>query len=329
MNDARKIVSMNKIIILSALLIMAPDWLKAQSLPESDFAHGLEWAGVACVDTNYTLWGASPILSDDGSVHLFIARWPQTNVDPAWRRYSEIAHYVGDHPEGPFVFSDVALQGTGTNTWDKYAPHNPEIHYYEGLYVLLYIANSDYHQPPHPLNQQIGMATATSLDGPWTKVGTDGLLLGPSSDPSHYTYGRQIVNPALLKVGNTYHLYFKTGMANGQIAYGVATSTSVTGPYTLAASPITSPGFIEDAVAFMQDGKVCLLTTDLQGHVTGLAGAGALFKSDDGLTFDMADTEVGYYPIPDHYADYDPANVNKIFYWVAGFQRPPTAGSAS
>ena len=95
------------------------------------------------------LWlvgGAAP-LEADGRFHLFAARWPEANVDPAWRKSSEIAHYVGDGPEGPFRFSDVALRGTGRETWDRYAPENPEIRYYEGKYVLLYIANPDYRQP--------------------------------------------------------------------------------------------------------------------------------------------------------------------------------------
>jgi hypothetical protein len=46
------------------------------------------------------------------------------------------------------------------------------------------------------------MMVATNVNGPWTKVGKDGLILGPSVDPGHFTHGRQVVNPALLKVGD-------------------------------------------------------------------------------------------------------------------------------
>jgi len=70
--------------------------------------------------------------------------------DMGWQESSEIAHYVGAKPEGPFRFHDVALRGTGTDTWDKYAPHNPEVRKFGDIYVLTYIANSDFHQPPHP-----------------------------------------------------------------------------------------------------------------------------------------------------------------------------------
>ena len=108
---------------------------------------------------------------------MFIARWPEKNVDLAWRKSSEIAHYVSDKPEGPFVFSDVAIKGTGEDTWDKYAPHNPEIKKVGDTYVLLYIANTNYKQPPHPSNQSIGMARSKSPYGPWKKVGKDGQIL--------------------------------------------------------------------------------------------------------------------------------------------------------
>lgn len=49
-------------------------------------------------------------------------------MDPAWRKSSEIAHYVAERPEGPFRFRAVVLRGTGrAGDWDAFAPHNPEI----------------------------------------------------------------------------------------------------------------------------------------------------------------------------------------------------------
>ena len=111
-------------------LILCHDLL-AQTLSEtvelSFIAKNMEWKGVAIQDDDYTIWGCAPVQGDDVKIHLFAARWPEKNVDPAWRKSSEIAHYVSDSPEGPFVFSDVAIRGTGKDTWDKYAPHNPEI----------------------------------------------------------------------------------------------------------------------------------------------------------------------------------------------------------
>nr|MCU0874651.1 sulfatase-like hydrolase/transferase [Pirellulaceae bacterium] len=256
-------------------------------VPRSAIAERLEWQGVAIEEPDYTIWGASPILAA-GKVHLFVARWPEANVDPAWRKSSEIARYVAEKPEGPFRFQEVVLQGNGRmGGWDAFAPHNPEIQRFGGTFALCYIANSDFHQPPHPLNQQIGMVVSESVNGPWKKVGNDGRILGPSSDPHHFTHGRQVVNPALLKVGDKFHLYFKTtGKVRGTTVYGLAVADQVTGSYRMLDQPLTSnDGFIEDGSAFLWDGRVFLLTTDNHGKVTGVRGGGALWVSDDGVHF--------------------------------------------
>ncbi|MEN8127895.1 MAG: hypothetical protein ABFR90_08855, partial [Planctomycetota bacterium] len=40
--------------------------------------------------------------------------------DFGWRSpAAEIAHYVGDNPEGPFKFSEIVMQGSGKPTWDR------------------------------------------------------------------------------------------------------------------------------------------------------------------------------------------------------------------
>ena len=141
---------------------------RGAKVPVSAIAANLEWVGIAVSESNYTIWGAAPIQDETGNTHLFVARWPEPNVDPAWRKSSEIAHYMAQHPEGPFEFKEVVLQGTGrAGDWDAYAPHNPEIKKFGDTYALLYIANSDYRQPPHPLNQSIGMVVSRSLNGPW------------------------------------------------------------------------------------------------------------------------------------------------------------------
>jgi hypothetical protein len=293
-------------------------------VPRSAIVERLEWKGIAIEDPDYTIWGASPILAD-GRVHLFAARWPEPNVDPAWRRSSEIAHYVADQPEGPFRLARVVLRGTGrAGDWDTYAPHNPEVQRFNDTFALCYIANSDFRQPPHPLNQRIGMVTADHIDGPWRKVGNDGLLLAPSPDPRHFTHGRQVVNPALLQVGNRFHLYFKTtGRAPGTTVYGLAIADQLTGPYRMREEPLTSAGItIEDGSAFTWDGKVCLLTTDNHGKVTGFRGAGALWVSENGIQFRPEWTQLGFDLIPRHFPAYDPSRVKRIYGGDPKFERP-------
>lgn len=291
-------------------------------VPESAISKALVWQGIAIEEPNYTIWGASPVVAD-GKFHLFAARWPEANVDPAWRQSSEIAHYVSDKPEGPFRFQEVVLQGSGrTGEWDAFAPHNPEIQRFGDTFALCYIANSDFRQPPHPWNQQVGMVVADSVNGPWRKVGKAGLILGPSADPKHFSHGRQIVNPALLKVGDKFHLYYKTRGEDGTL-YALAIADQLTGPYRMRDEPLTTRGvFIEDGTAFHWDGKVCLLTTDNHGKVTGIRGGGALWVSDDGIHFRSEWTQLGFDLIPHYYPNYDPARVKKVYGGDPKFERP-------
>ncbi len=296
--------------------------VSADKVPESSLSRALEWRGLAINDPDYSIWGASPIWAE-GRYHLFAARWPELNVDPAWRKSSEIAHYESELPEGPFRFKQVVAKGTGkTGDWDAYGPHNPEIRQFDNRFYLCYIANGDYHQPPHPLNQQIGMMVSDRVDGPWRKVGENGLVLGPSKDPAHFTYGKQVVNPTLLRVGEKYHLYFKTRSGDGTV-YGLATADAPTGPFRMLDKPITGEGvFIEDACAFNWDDKVCLLTTDNLGKVTGVKGGGALWVSEDGIHFRSEWTQRGFDLIPRYYSAYDPLHVKKIYGSDPKFERP-------
>lgn len=293
-------------------------------VPVSSIARRLAWVGGAAQEKDYTLWCPSPIFGPDGKVHLFVARWPEKNVDPAWRKSSEIAHYIADQPEGPFAFVDVALTGTGQATWDKWSAHNPEVFKDGDRYALLYISNSDFHQPPHPLNQRIGMALSDSLNGPWKRSGKDGMLLGPSSDPRHFTFGRQIVNPTLVKFHNQYLLYFKTARQGGGTVYGLATAENLEGPYTMLDQPIaTSGGTMEDGSAFEWQNKICLLTTDNHGNATGIFGGGTLWVSDDGVHFNPEWTQLGFYRIPTYFKDYDPAKATCYYgQKVPKFERP-------
>jgi hypothetical protein len=45
-----------------------------------------------------------------------------------WTSHSEIAHYTGDHPEGPFRFADVAIGANPGAPWNN-SIHNPAYFY--------------------------------------------------------------------------------------------------------------------------------------------------------------------------------------------------------
>ena len=264
---------------------------------DGTFADRWEFIGIAVEEPGYTIWGTSPLLGDDGKVHLFVARWPcELKVDPGWRSHSEIAHYVGDGPEGPFEFSDVALSGSGKETWDRYGAHNPAVHKIGNRYVLLYIGSTDYHQPPHPANQCIGMAISESPYGPWERVGKDGKVLAPPDNEKYWNHkaGNGVNNPALLRhPGGGFFLYFKSKNAK----MGLAVAEQLEGPYVQLPFPVTAnEQRIEDGYAFIHEGKFALLTTDNHGIME--AGGGLLWTSGDGIHF--RDYEQGFKRINDH-----------------------------
>ena len=237
-------------------------------------------------DPDYHIWGTSPIMSDDGKVHLFSARWSTNHNHFAWKTHCEIAHYVGEGPEGPFAFSDVVVMGSGVaGDWDQRSPSNPNIKQIDGTYVLTYIANSG---NPFPASQRIGMLIADSLNGPWRKAGETGMVLAPSDDSGNWTYQSDcgVNNPALTKgLDGRYYLYFKaqTGETLPK-KYGVAVADKLEGPYVITPEPATTnKGIIEDGYAFTYNHHYFLLTTDNHGLIE--QGGGLLWRSKDGIKF--------------------------------------------
>ncbi|WP_346239575.1 glycoside hydrolase family protein [Niabella insulamsoli] len=285
-----------KKISFGALSLTALSWGQKNEHAEQHFADRWQFVGIAIEDVGYHVWGASPIIDDDGKVHLFAARWPkQFKVDPGWRSHSEIAHYVSDNAEGPFKFAGSVLQGTGKNTWDRYGIHNPNVHKVGDTYILFYIANNDYRQPPHPSNQCTGMAVAKSLYGPWQKVNGDGKILKAPDNKAYWNHGARngIVNPAFLEYNGGFFLYFKSQNAK----MGLAISEQVTGPYQQLPFPITKNSVaIEDGYAFVYSEMICLLTTDNHGILK--AGGGILWKSYDGINFN--EHEPGFHLINEY-----------------------------
>lgn len=262
---------------------------------QSTFAGQWEFKGIAVQDSGYTIWGTSPIYGDDGKIHLFVARWPgELKVEPGWRTHSEIAHYVGDSPEGPFVFSDVAVKGDigaeapanpsvyKAKSEKIYAPHNPSIHKVDSLYALFFIMNTGIEK--HPSNQFICLATSKSLYGPWKMAGENGKILTPPTNPDYWNYqaSNGVNNPAFLQhPDGGYFLYFKSEKAK----MGLAVAENLEGPYVQMPFPVTvNDRNIEDGYAFMYEGKFALLTTDNHGIIE--EGGGILWISEDGIHFD-------------------------------------------
>ncbi len=268
---------------------------------DRSWADRLEYIGIAVEEPGYHVWGSSPIIGPEGNTNLFVARWPTSApFTPGWHTHCEIALYMSEKPEGPFTFKEIVLSGTEEDSWDRLAPHNPTIHKVGTQYALLYIANTG---EGFPASQRIGMVVSKNIDGPWKKVGKDGLILSPPDNPSVWCHGSTVGvnNPALLsRPDGRFFLYFKA-MRKGNIRrMGVAIAENLEGPYVFHDKPLTNNRTtIEDGYAFIEDRRTYLLTTDNHN------GAGLLWMSDDGITFH--DPVVGF----DRMEQYIPEDIVK------------------
>ncbi len=254
-----------------------------QKAVNNSWSERIEYVGVAVEEPGYHVWGASPVIGPKGKTHLFVSRWPVEEGFKAWITHCEIARYLSDSPEGPFVFQEVVLRGTETDTWDKKSPHNPNVHKIGKQYVLLYIANSGGNQDERVASQCIGMMVAESPEGPWKKLGDDGLILEAPADSTIWSFASVVGvnNPALFAhPDGRYFLYYKA-MKEGDVRrMGVAIADKLEGPYIFQKEYLTSNDTeIEDGYAFYERGKVYLITTHNE------AGEGYLWESEDGLHF--------------------------------------------
>jgi hypothetical protein len=260
------------------------------SAPVSDFAQRLEPVGRILQLPEWYVWGSSAIDGPDGKVHLFTARWPKETGHRGWSTHSEIMHSVSDSAEGPFEVVDVPLQGRGGKHWDASMVHNPTIHEFDGRYYLFHIGNRD----GRPFTQQIGVAVAEDLDGPWERF--DEPLLGPSQYRDWDWL--MATNPAMLRHPNgQFWLYYKAwDMADRKRKMGLAIADEVLGPYEKHPdNPLVDYSDrgkqVEDAYVWVEEGTFYMLMADDNEGVVCKHG-GALTTSEDGIHW--SEPEIGY-----------------------------------
>lgn len=277
---------MNRFLFLALLPILC--FAQKQSF---DF----EYIGPAVEQEGLHVWGSSPVIGPDGKVHLYVAQWPidtRPNFN-GWYKDCEIAHYVGDQPEGPFEFVRVAVpdQDGSFNS-----PHNPTIQHIDGKYVLCFIVNED----DKLKTQRIIMYVADDLNDEWRPAAgaeADGTIARKSTNPDDWNYTARlgVSNPSLIKHKGKYMLYVKsvvnknTEAKGGSYTYGVMLSDKLEGPYEHRSMSVTPVWYgIEDAYAFTMNDQVFLLSRDF-GSKKGSHGGGLLWESvNDGLFFNKS-----------------------------------------
>ena len=265
-----------------------------------------EYVGKAVQTEGMHVWGSSPVIGPDGKVHLYVARWStktRKNFN-GWYKDCEIAHYVGDQPEGPFEFVRVAVadQDGSFNS-----PHNPSIKKIDGKYVLCFIVNEN----DNLKTQRIIMYVADDLNDDWKPAAgaeEDGTILRKSTDPEIWNFSGRlgVSNPSLIKHNGKYMLYIKSvvfpwkNSKKRKYMYGVAVSDNLEGPYQHHPKYVTPATMaLEDAYAFSLNDSVYMLSRDF-GASKGSNGGGLLWKSKTGFHFNKKDVTRAYEDL-EHY----------------------------
>lgn len=260
----------------------------------------------------YWVWCGSVIHGDDGRYHMFASRWPRAlRFAPHWLTNSEIVRAVAVRPEGPYRFAQVVLPARGASYWDGRMTHNPTIHRVDGTYLLFYAGSTyegltptadsqvrsvmpEVHQAR--ANQRVGLATAPSVAGPWTRL--DAPILEPR--PKKWD-ALMTTNPApcVLRDGSVLLIYKSTRHQQDLLRMGVARAEVPEGPYERAKDGelfrFHDPSdHVEDAYVWQSDDRFELIMKDMNGGISGEAGAGIHGTSQDGVEWKISKPAKAY-----------------------------------
>lgn len=265
----------------------------------------------------YWVWCGSVVKGDDGRYHLFASRWPHgLSFSPHWLTNSEIVHAVSDTPEGPYVFSDVALPPRGDEFWDGKMTHNPVVRKIGDKYVLYYTGTTYKGPMPTPKNpatdtspqvdeahrgERIGVAIADSPYGPWHRLDHPILDVRPNSWEQYL-----VSNPSpLVMPDHSILLYYKGVERLRKDAIGIARATSIEGPYErLSDKPFEAGIGAEDPTMWFENGRYHALMLDTTRRFSNKEIYYA--TSTNGLNWEIAP---------------DPVAVTKDFAWSDGVAR--------
>lgn len=264
----------------------------------------------------WTVWDCAPIHGEDGQTHVFATRWPdQDRPDRTWYLGGgEIVHAVAMEPEGPYQVVDVLVSCDGGNArWDAAGVINTKIYRMSGDYCLIYTGCASRRTDRSTMlpenqaakeTQGIGMLTAPSLDGPWSRVSDHTPLISSAPD-RHGPDGIFCNNPALLHHPNgEFWMYYKGVQYPPGVCFTpgmeespdwikpvpticLAIAERLEGPYrkhganpVIGLDMITQHGTVEDPYVW-HDGRSFWLLSNKVGIAPGPGGL--LFRSDDGL----------------------------------------------
>ncbi|RTE06282.1 glycoside hydrolase family protein [Paenibacillus whitsoniae] len=261
----------------------------------------------------YWVWCGSVIQGEDGRFHMFASRWPKTlPMHPGWLVASEIVRAVSDTPEGPYRFEEVVLPARGAEYWDGRSTHNPHITKHGDHYLLYYMGSTHPLMEPTPgdgfglddprcivarANKRVGLATATSVYGPWKRMDQPILPVRPGHFDSFLTSNPA---PCIHEDGSVLLIYKARkyeGIVHGAMTIGAAQADHWQGPYrVLSEEPIFPPAkfHIEDPFIWKTEDGYELIAKDMEGTLCGEKHGGIHAFSSNGLDWRLAEEPHAY-----------------------------------
>ncbi|KKO52400.1 glycoside hydrolase family protein [Paenibacillus sp. DMB20] len=262
---------------------------------------------------DYWVWCGSVIRGEEGSYHMFASRWPKwLPMHPGWLSSSEIVRAVSETPEGPYEFQEVVLPARGAEYWDGRMTHNPHITRSGNTYLLYYTGST--HPLPDPVpgdgyglkdprcivsrsNKRVGLATSTSIYGPWTRDDRPILPTRPGRFDSFLTSNPA---PCVHDDGSVLLIYKARqyeGNVHGEMTIGAACADHWSGPYrVISQEPLFPPGkfHIEDPFIWKAGDGYELMAKDMDGDLTGERHGGVHARSSDGIHWELCPDPKAY-----------------------------------
>lgn len=174
--------------------------------PTGPFVQATEHMMESIVGDTFTI-DSHIFIDDDGKIWMFFVRWPKEGIC-IWQVQLEEDYIT------PIPGTLKKCISTSADKWENVAPsvnEGPNVVKHKGVYYLTYSANGYTSQ-----DYAVGYATATSIDGEWTKY-----------------EGNPIVHRYKELVGTGHHTLFRDKRGRLRIAFHAHQSTTHVHPRTM------------------------------------------------------------------------------------------------
>lgn len=262
---------------------------------------------------DFWIWDGSVIRDDHGRYHLFASRWSkEVSFLPNWCACSEVVRAVSDTPEGPYRFVETVIPRRGPQYWDGMMSHNPSVRKCGDTYLLFYtgstysfpypdasnpVISEDQHEETR-LNQQVGMLTADSLEGPWTRSNVP--IIGKNPLPGQWDSSMATnPSPCILPDGSILVIYKGVAHHHDFMRLGIARAAAWDQPFERM---LDGPLFdfdgqnasVEDPFFWHDGRRFNMLMKDMEGRLCGEKHGGLFATSDDAIHWDFQLGNVAY-----------------------------------